>query len=225
VWVGGVRYGSLGVLDRLATVAKVAIVTGRDLNTARRMMPCAGVVVIGSHGLEASVDGVITAPVDRPRLAAALEAAEQQVISAVPSAFLHVERKAISTAFHFRKAPELELELRKALSRLPKGLRLREGRMVLEVVPDAEGGKGMALEGLVKHLRAKSLLVMGDDATDVAMFVAARGMRERGLSALVAGISSGPETPAEIEAQADVMLASTDEALEGLEILARALGV
>ncbi|MEX1104553.1 MAG: trehalose-phosphatase, partial [Dehalococcoidia bacterium] len=30
---------TLAVLDRLSTTARVAIITGRDLNTARRMVP------------------------------------------------------------------------------------------------------------------------------------------------------------------------------------------
>lgn len=216
--------GTLAVLDRLATVARVAIITGRDLNTARRLVPCEGVIVIGSHGLEATMDESLITEVDRPKLAAALELSEQQVITAVPSAYLHIERKSISTAFHYRRAPELEAALREALKKLPKGLRLREGRMVLEVVPDAEGGKDRALAALAKNVRAKSVLTMGDDATDVAMFKTAQDLRKAGTKVLIAGIASGRETPKDIEVLADVMLASTEEALEGLEVVARSLG-
>ncbi len=216
---------TLAVLDRLAVEARIAVITGRDLNTARRMVPCEGVFVIGSHGLESSHEAVVVAPVDRGKLAAALEQVEGQVISAVPSAFVHVERKAISTAFHYRKAPELEPQLRRALQSLPAGLRLRDGRMVLEVIPDADGGKGKALLALAKHFRARALLVMGDDATDVAMFRAAVELRSQGTRAVVIGVSGGAETPAEIQANADIMLASPEEALEALEVLARSLGV
>jgi trehalose 6-phosphate phosphatase len=215
---------TLAVLDRLTSVANVAVITGRDLNTARRLVPCEGVIMVGSHGLEISLDSTTLMDLDRAALAAALEQAEQQVITAVPSAFLHIERKAISTAFHFRRAPELEPALRRALAKLPKGLKLREGRMVLEVLPDAGGGKDRALAALARHLRARSLMVMGDDATDVAMFRAALALRSEGASVLVCGVSGGPETPREIRELSDIMLESTDEALEALEILARSLG-
>jgi len=220
--------GALAVLDRLASAetVRVAVVTGRDLNTARRMVPCDGVVVAGSHGLESTLENDVLVPLDRASLAAALEVAEQQVISAVPSAFLHVERKAISTAFHFRNAPSLEGDLRKALAELPEGLRLREGRMVLEVLPDAEGGKDRALQALVDHFGARAIVALGDDATDVGMFRVARNLREsRGLHVLVAGVSGGHETPAEIAELSDVLLRSPDEALEALETIARSLGV
>ncbi len=217
--------GTLAVLDRLATVAKVAVITGRDLNTARRMVPCEGVVVIGSHGLEPSLEMELLPGVDRLSLGAALEKVEQRVISAVPSAFLHVERKAISTAFHYRQTPELEGQLRKVLSDLGPELRLREGRMVLEVLPNQEGGKDRALIALANHYKARAILAMGDDATDVLMFKAALQLAKEGIHVLLAGVSGGAETPREISELADIMLRNTDEALEALETVARALGV
>jgi hypothetical protein len=42
---------------------------------------------------------------------------------------------------------------------------------------------------------------------------------------LLAGVSGGLETPPEIAELADMLLRSTDEALEALETIARALGV
>jgi trehalose 6-phosphate phosphatase len=216
---------TLAVLERLSGAAKVAIITGRDLNTARRMVPVAEVIVVGSHGLEASFENTLLPGVDRVALSSALEQVEQRVISAVPSSFLHIERKAISTAFHYRKAPELEPQLRRELAELPEGLRLREGRMVLEVLPNARGGKDLALTALVNQYRAKALFVMGDDATDVGMFRSALDLGKEGIHVLLAGVSGGDETPPEIVELSDVLLRSTDEALEALETIARALGV
>lgn len=216
---------TLAVLERLSAAARVAIITGRDLNTARRMVPVAGVIIVGSHGLEASFENTLLPGVDRAALSSALEQVEQRVISAVPSAFLHIERKAISTAFHYRTSPELEPQIRRELAELPEGLRLREGRMVLEVLPDARGGKDLALTALVGKYQAKALFVMGDDATDVGMFHSALQLGKAGIHVLLAGVSSGEETPAEIVELSDVVLRSTDEALEALETIARALGV
>ncbi len=218
--------GTLAVLDRLAQRVRVAVITGRDLNTARRMVPVEGVEVVGSHGLEASFDDPLIPGVNRVALSAALEQVEQQVITAVPSSFLHIERKAVSTAFHYRKAPDLEGPLRAALATLPEGLRLREGRMVLEVLPNANAGKGIALKALVRRCRAKALLVAGDDATDVGMFEAALDLaKSDGLHVLLLGVVSGRETPPRIEELADLVVSGPGEVLEVLETLARALGV
>jgi trehalose-phosphatase len=216
---------ALAVLDRLTEKAKVAVITGRDLNTARRMVPCEDVLIAGSHGLEATFTDDLLPNVDRLALGSALERVEQRVLSRVPSVYVHVERKAISTAFHYRDAPELEGRLRAALADLPAGLRLRDGRRVLEVLPDAEGGKDRALAALINRFKPRSLFVMGDDRTDAVMFKLAVGQREAGLSVLLAGIDGGDETPPEILHLSDLMLRSTDEALEALEVVARALGV
>ncbi|MGI8925389.1 MAG: trehalose-phosphatase [Tepidiformaceae bacterium] len=216
---------TLAVLDRLAPAIRVAVITGRDLNTARRMVASEHIIIVGSHGLETSGEDGLLPGVDRLGLAAALERVEQQVISAVPSAFLHVERKAISTAFHFRQTPELEQPLRRALAGLPASLRLREGRMVLEVLPNARGGKDQALRAIANHLKVKTILAMGDDATDVAMFRAARELEPGGVTVLLVGVSGGTETPAAIAELSDILLRSPDEALEALETVARALGV
>ena len=216
---------TLAVLERLANVAKVAVITGRDLNTARRMVPGQNIIVVGSHGLEATIDHNLIPAVDRAAVGAALERVEQRVMSAVPAAYLYVERKAVSTAFHFRKAPALEPRLRAALQELPQGLRLREGRMVLEVLPDARAGKDQALAALARYFKVRSLLVIGDDATDAAMFRTALALaRDGGAHVLLAGVSGGEETPGEIAELSDVLLRSTDEVREAIETVARALG-
>jgi trehalose-6-phosphatase len=106
---------------------------------------------------------------------------------------------------------------------LPQGLRVREGRLVLEVLPDAEGGKDRALRALVQHFRAHSLLVMGDDLTDVAMFRAAIERRDAGETVVLVGVSGGDETPMEIAELADVLLPSTVDARMLLEAVAAAL--
>ena len=216
---------ALAVLGRLAKRARVAVITGRDLNTARRMVPSEDIVVMGSHGLEASIETELIPTVDRDAQAAALETFEHTVIQAVPNALAHIERKAISTAFHFRTEPELEEPLRRALEdHLPESLRVREGRMVLEVLPNERGGKDLALTALVEHFRVKSVLAMGDDLTDVAMFEAGIALREEGIAVLLAGVSGAEETPPRISELADLMLESPAEAREALEVLAGALG-
>jgi phosphoglycolate phosphatase-like HAD superfamily hydrolase len=98
--------------------------------------------------------------------------------------------------------------------------------MVLEVLPDARGGKDLALTALARQLHCKTIMCLGDDATDVAMFRAALDLaKSDGLHVLLVGVSGGHETPEEITDLADVVVRSPEEALEGLETLARALGV
>jgi hypothetical protein len=81
------------------------------------------------------------------------------------------------------------------------------------------------LTALAQQYRSRALLVLGDDATDVAMFRSAIELGRGGAHVLLAGVSGGAETPAEIEELSDILLRSPEEALEALETVARALGV
>lgn len=216
--------GTLALLERLTTVARVAIVTGRDLNTARRMIPNDAVVIIGSHGLESTIDGALSPDVDRLTLTVALERVEAHVTALVPNSMMLIERKAVSTAFHYRTSPHLEAGLRDALRNLPPSLRLREGRKVLEVLPDAEAGKDRALKALVRHFRPKSVLTIGDDVTDVAMLHEAGLLRAQGTRVLRIGVTSGPETPSGLADESDLILTSSPDVIETLEALTVALG-
>ncbi len=60
------------------------------------------------------------------------------------------------------------------------------------------------------------------DATERAALSLAKSDR---IHVMLVGVSGGPETPEEIAELADVVVRSTEEALEGLETVARALGV
>ena len=85
--------------------------------------------------------------------------------------------------------------------------------------------KDLALMALAAHFKTKSILAMGDDLTDVAMFEAGLALRKTGMAVLLAGVSGEEETPAGIRNLADVVLGSPDEAREALEVVAESLGV
>ena len=95
---------------------------------------------------------------------------------------------------------------------------------MLEVIPDVEGGKDVALRALIGHLKPRALLVLGDDLTDVGMFEVARAFQSGEHAATVLGISGGAETPPAIAQLADELLPSTAAAGEALALLADALG-
>ncbi|MDE2670799.1 MAG: trehalose-phosphatase [Chloroflexota bacterium] len=192
---------TLTALERLGMVAHVAIVTGRDLATARALAPVPGVEFVASHGHEASfaASTLPDAAADLSERLGGLAGVLEARFAGTP---LRVERKARSVAFHYRADPSLAAPLREALRELPEGLRLQPGRLVLEVLP-AGGGKDTALAALVERFRPGSILVLGDDLTDVAMFEAARASGGR---ALVLAIGGGSETPAEVVGAADAVV-------------------
>ena len=196
---------TLAALERLAAGAHVAIVTGRDLATARALVPAPGLEFVASHGHEASFDASARPAADTA-LGERLEALTRAVEARFEGTAVRVERKTRSVAFHFRADPSLATPLREALAEVPAGFRLQPGRLVLEVLP-AGAGKDAALAALVERYRPGSLLALGDDLTDVAMLEAARALRAEGVRALALAVEGGAETPPAVVAAGDAVVA------------------
>ena len=194
---------TLATLAQLTTHANVAVVTGRDLQTARRLVPVSGVTFVASHGLEASFESNLLPRIELPTLGRQLDLLAAAVGDRFTGTGLHIERKSVSVAFHYRADPGLLGPLREALTEVPAGLRVQAGKMVLEAVPRG-AGKDAALAALVARFAPRSLLVLGDDLTDVSMFHAADRLRPTEANVLIAGVGGEAEAPDEIAALADV---------------------
>ena len=82
-----------------------------------------------------------------------------------------MEDKGASVSLHFRQAADpvatgawLRDQVRPAA--LDAGLRTRDGRMILELLPDIDVDKGSALAELVIAAGARRVLYVGDDHTE-----------------------------------------------------------
>jgi trehalose 6-phosphate phosphatase len=119
-----------------------------------------------------------------------------------------IENKGVTASLHYRAAKEPELARRELLeilahSALTSGLRLEEGRMVLNLLPPLTVTKGSAVSWLAREHHLDRLVYLGDDVTDAHAFKALRAMRETGaMDTLSIGVV-GPETPASVRQLAD----------------------
>jgi trehalose-phosphatase len=178
-------------LERLARLATVAVVSGRDLPDVRsRAGP--GLWYAGSHGFD--IAGPSDERYEHPRgLAAlpALGAAEGELRAALGAiAGALVERKRFSLAAHFRLVadegvPAVARAVEAALARNP-GLRTGCGKKVIELLPDFDWNKGAALLWLLGSLGLAPAdvlpLYIGDDLTDEDAF---RALAGRGIGVAV----------------------------------------
>ncbi|TMJ11597.1 MAG: trehalose-phosphatase [Alphaproteobacteria bacterium] len=176
------------LLDRLAERlgGRLAVVSGRSLGDLDRHLG-SGLPVSGSHGLEIRhSDGRFSAPSPPSGLASA-RAAVDAFAQATPG--LLAEDKPASIALHFRGAPGREGEVQDFAARLAEetGLKLQQGKMVVELRP-AGADKGDALRAMMREPQfagARPWFV-GDDLTDEHAFEAAAALGG-------AGILVGPE--------------------------------
>ena len=196
----------------------VACVSGRRASAARRLVGLDELVYAGNHGLELLAPGEIEPRLDPalgPRAAAAAGFAARLDWRALGSIGLRLEDKGPIQAIHWRGAADPEGAEQRAHEvaalAAEEGLVTHFGRMVLELRPTAEVHKGIAVRRLIAEVGASRALFGGDDRTDLDGFEALRelegsGELERGVCV---GVAS-EEGPAEIAAQADVVVSGTE---------------
>lgn len=170
------------VLARLARrFAVVAVVSGRSAADLRARLRAPGVRLLGLYGLEeASDDGIRVAP-EAEAARAVVERVTKRLIEVLaPAEGVFIERKGLSVAVHFRRAPEPDVARRRAEpivheeAARESAVMMIHGRHVLEVRPRAGGDKGDAAGKLIDAYRLQGALAAGDDIADLALFAGIR---------------------------------------------------
>lgn len=197
--------GAAEALESLAErFAVVAVVSGRRAMEVRdRLGDPRGVRVFGLYGLE----GMETFPPGAgPRSIEEILPSVLEVAAGVDGSL--VEPKASNVAVHYRLAPDADgarLALLEALRPLAEtaGLRLIEGKRVVELVPSAAPTKGDVVEREGTGLEA--LLYAGDDLADLEAFAAVDRLAAYGAYAVKVAVASA-ETPAGLLDAADLVV-------------------
>jgi trehalose 6-phosphate phosphatase len=207
-----------------ASLALVAVLSGRRAAEARRLVGVAGVVYVGNHGLEAVVG--------RRRWvhpeAAAFAPQLARVVAAVEARLarhdLYYEVKGLTASIHYRGAAapaRARAAILRALAELPEArdVRVTEGRCVVELRPPVAASKGSAVGCLLRRYAVRAVLLLGDDRTDLDAVRALQQARARGeVRGLTIAVASS-ETPPELLAEADATVdgvAAVEALLGGL---------
>ncbi len=188
----------------------MALVSGRAAADARRMVGVAAAWVIGNHGYQLTGpqgEEVLSEPEleGYQRLVAQAASRIEPLVRTVPGVIF--ENKVWTLSIHYRLAPrEVIPRLRATISEIAAqlGLRITEGKEVLEVRPPARVDKGTAVLLLAARLGGfgdtASLVYVGDDTTDEDAF---RALRHRAPRAVTVRVQhqSGALTAAEFTVQ------------------------
>lgn len=158
----------------------IAIVTGRALVDARRRVPIDEIYFAGNHGLEIEGPGVESVHPDAlatvDRIAAC--GAELRAEFARDDGVI-IEEKRLSLSVHYRMVEDAERErsIQERVARICNpipGVRLTDGKKVVELRPDVDWHKGRALQYLMEQLLDANdnvpVLFIGDDRTDEDAF-------------------------------------------------------
>jgi trehalose 6-phosphate phosphatase len=218
--------GAGTVLTRLARrLGRVAVVSGRSVEFLVAHLPVDGVALAGLYGLEALRDGE---RVVDPRVAPyveAIAAAATEAERRLPGVL--VERKGeVSVTLHWRTTPGREAEVRVVAADLAAAHGLeapQRGKQSVELRPPVPVDKGTAVEALLEGLAIGAFA--GDDAGDLPAFAALDRMVATGrLDHVVRVGVRSEEAPAEVVAEADLVVDGPEGLLAVLVHLADELG-
>ena len=224
--------------DRL----RVIVLSGRaSLDVATRVR-VGEIAYLGNHGLEG---GTLPRGVPAERLEVSGDPALEPFADRARTlgravafalgqpAWLFVEDKGPSVAFHYRAAPDPDAAYRLIVEALARrstdhglaGLERFDGRRIIEFRPAGAGGKGAAVARLLETERPASVIVLGDDRSDAEAFrVVSAAVADGSLTAgLAIAIHGAEETPREVIEQSDLLLAHPRDSARVLHVLASAL--
>lgn len=198
----------------------VAAISGRPALDARRLVGIAHMTYVGNHGLEQlAPQARIPAIGEEARgqqsaIADTLQEARRQL----GSRFDHLlfENKGVTASIHYRMTHDPDaarLAIRSAVEPLARqhGLRIADGRMVVEIRPSIGLDKGTSVQVLTQTWNLQSAIYLGDDTTDIDALRALRQLRLEGVCDGIGVAVLHAEAPADLARYADVTLASIDE--------------
>ena len=175
-------------LELLADLQKqltvTAVLSGRSAEDVYQRVGLPGLVYVGNHGMEVWQNGEVivspTAAAYRVNLSTAIPEIKKILIEG-----MGFEDKGATLSVHYRQTSDPKKVAEKLTSSMEgiaekHGLHLTQGRKVFEFRPPVEIDKGTAFEELIKSHQLEAAFYLGDDTTDVAVFVTARRLRETG---------------------------------------------
>lgn len=159
----------------------VALVTGRSVADAQRMIGITGIAIHGNHGMERLLeDGTARGPEGFELEERRLRAAKADLaLLAAEFPGTSVEDKQFSLSVHYRGmkdelVPEFIRRVSQSVER--NDLRSSPGKCVINIVPMISRNKGDAVLDIIQKTGATSstasILFVGDDVTDEDAFVA-----------------------------------------------------
>ncbi len=174
--------GAAEALELVAAVCPVAVLSGRDLADIRTRVGTPGLWYAGSHGFELTgPDHSYHQNEAAATFVPVLERAAAELrdsLAQIPG--VRVEHKRFAVAVHYREvAPEHVAQIVATTHALGQraGLRVTNGRMLVELRPDIDWDKGTTLAWIRDRIDAAGSLLpiyIGDDLTDEDAFDAVR---------------------------------------------------
>lgn len=200
---------------------KLALISGRAIKDIKNKIGLESIIFSGNHGLEIEGPKINFKPMVSQRYKVIMERIKnelEQRIHLINGAF--IEDKGLSLSLHYRLVSKGQIPLLKTIFHeaiiaylIKNKIRIKPGKMVLEVRPPVEWDKGKVVLWLLSRqifaLNKDNILpiYIGDDLTDEDAF---KVLRRKGLTVLVGQPGNS---------NADYYLKNTEEVAEFLRLI------
>ena len=216
------------LIELLPRLALVAIVTGRTALQARDIVGLEEMIYVGNHGLERLERGHLALMEEARPYVPFLRQLLARLRTRFPSAGLVFEDKGGPFAVRYRLTQNPEKsrdDVLEAIGELAGGrVKVLMGKAVINVLPPVELNKGTAVSSLVKEYGLSGAILIGDDITDIDSFRGARYVSSQEGFASISIAVLGPDSPPELEREADYTLSSVPEVVGFLTWLVKHTG-
>lgn len=162
------------LLEHLAGLDVVAVISGRALADLRKRVPFKNVFLVGNHGVESEFKDYTALQKQAEEVCLHWRSNLLQLIvesSIGPS--IELEDKKYSFSLHYRRSTNYSYcvdELMRIAGQLQPLPRIVQGKAVLNLLPPDLPHKGNAVVDLMKHTGLSQAFFIGDDATDEDVF-------------------------------------------------------
>lgn len=178
--------------DSLKKIAEkfklVAVLSGRSVEDARRMVGVDGLLYVGNHGLEYIKDGEIHIEPEVEKYLSAIKKVTKDVQEGDLSKIEGIlfEEKGICFSIHYRLCEDPKKAKKMVLDTLEDAqkytdFKIREGRKVVEIRPPTAHDKGTILQKLVTENQLEKVIYLGDDITDADAFYKLKELKKERL--------------------------------------------
>jgi trehalose 6-phosphate phosphatase len=199
----------------------VAVLSGRSAVNAREMVGVEGVLYIGNHGLEFLKNGEIYVDPEVEQYLFQVKKAAKTIKEhpSCPTDGVLWEDKGVCYSIHYRLCPDPEEAHERILNILKEegcveGLKVTEGRKIIEIRPPVGFDKGQIIEKLVDENNLDKVIYLGDDVTDADAFGKLRELNNKGEIKGVGVLIISDEIPPGLKESANFYLNSVDEVLK-----------
>ncbi len=161
------------LLEELASLASIAIVSGRSISDLKTRLKTPAHHLIGNHGIEGMGARQESVELAKKNCKQWSEQLKDNWGKLTDDAGVQIENKTYSIAIHYRRSRnkrKSKTELLELIQILKPTPRVIHGKCVLNLIPEGAPHKGVALIELLTSLNLKCAFYIGDDDTDEDVF-------------------------------------------------------